>query len=248
MSKKIVVMDSGIGGASILREIMQLMPNQSYVYFADTLNSPYGEKDKKTLLNILINNINFIKEKNEIEVLVLACNTASSLCGNELRKVFNFPIICVEPAIKVAFEKNYKNIAILATPQTLKSNKTIKNFQKLKGLKIQKVPLKNLAKDIDLNINHTEKIFNEIKNDLKALKCECAVIGCTHYNFVKDEIKDVLQCEVVSCENAVAQQTKKVLTKYNLKKFDKGSLKIMLSKRNFKILHFLKSYLNFCHN
>ena len=247
MSKKIVVMDSGIGGASILKEIAKKCPNEKYIYFADTLNSPYGEKSKKELFKILKKNIDNLNKKNDIKLLVLACNTASSLCGKELRKIYKFPIICVEPAIKVAAEKGYKNIAILATPQTLKTNKTIKNYKKMNNLKIKKVPLKNLAKIIDCNVKNIKLVFPYIKECLNGLKCDCVVVGCTHYNFVKEQIKEALNCEIISCEKAVALQAKKVLA--NLEKFKtqsktKPKIKIILSKRNFKIHQFLKHYLN----
>ena len=134
MQKKIVVYDSGIGGASILKEIMMLLPNYDYLYFADTKNSPYGTKTKAEILQVVLNNILSINKNGEIGLLVLACNTATSVCCKKLRSMFSFPIVGVEPAIKKAVDEGFNKIAILATPQTLESNdlikKYIKNFKK----------------------------------------------------------------------------------------------------------------------
>ena len=152
MTKFIVVMDSGIGGASVLKEIRKLLPNHKYIYFADTKNAPYGNKTKNKILEVVTKNIIKLNKKNKIGVLVLACNTASCVCSRFLRQTFNFPIICVEPPIKKAVEKGYKNIAILATPQTLKTNKIIKQYSQNKELTLKLISPENLATVIDKNL------------------------------------------------------------------------------------------------
>ena len=241
---KIVVLDSGIGGASVLKEIISCLPNYNYVYFADTKHSPYGEKSQKELFEILKKIINKLNKKSEIDALVLACNTASSLCGNLLRKIYKFPIICVEPPIKVAVSLGFKKISVLATPQTLKTNKTIKKFELIKDLEIQKVPLKNLAKEIDRNVYNLDNLYLELSKCLKNVKGECVVIGCTHYNFVKNQIETILRRKTISCEEAVAKQAKNILTENNVFE-QKSKIKIILSKNDLKIRRFLKTYLTF---
>ena len=243
MSKKIVVMDSGIGGASILKEIRELLPAYSYLYFADTKNAPYGNKTKAQVLEIVVKNVLKINKKNEILALVLACNTASSACSKSLRKMFNFPIICVEPPIKKAIDLKYKNILILATEGTLKTNLTIKKYTNSNQAKIQKFAPKNLAKLIDRNVENLNLVIPYLKKELENKKCDCAVLGCTHYNFLKNKIKAILKCPVITCEKAVARQTKKVLDELKISA-QKPKLKIKLSKQNFKIRRFLKTYLN----
>ena len=240
---KIVVLDSGIGGASILKAIRGRIPKANYLYFADTLNAPYGEKSEQDLYRILTGIIDKLNKKGDVFALVLACNTASSLCGARLRRRYDFPIICVEPPIKVAAQMGFKKISVLATPQTLNTNKTIKKFEQDKNLKIEKVPLKNLAKEIDENALNLNYLFLELSKCLKGVKTECAVIGCTHYNFIKSQIETILRCKVVSCEEAVAVQTEKVLAG-SCYCCAKPKLRIVLSRPNSKVRRFLKTYLN----
>lgn len=247
MQKKIVVYDSGIGGASILKEIMTLLPNYDYVYFADTKNSPYGTKSKAEIFHAVLSNVITLNKNGEIGLLVLACNTATSVCCKILRTLFSFPIVGVEPAIKKAVDEGYNKIAILATQQTLQSNILIQKYVKLfKGEKeISKIPLNELATLIDENTADFNRVLPYLSKKLKGLKPSCVVVGCTHYNFVKKQIQTVLpDAKVISCERAVALQVQRVTNKCNLC-LTNGSLKIILSKRNCKLNHFLKTYLSF---
>lgn len=253
------VIDSGIGGASILKEIIKVLPNERYIYLVDNRNMPYGNKTKRKILKRVYENVKFLTEKYHIKLLVIACNTASSVCANYLRKKFSFPIICVEPPIKPAVESNCKKILILATEQTLKSNKTIKNSIKNvnfsnKNLKkedkiiIKKLAVKNLAKDIDKNVNNLNNLQKKLNENLKNyVDFESIVIGCTHYNFIKNQIqKSLPNTRIISCEKAVANRTKFVLEREKIELNKKSNLKnlIILTKPNIKIRKFLENYLN----
>lgn len=245
MSKKIVIYDSGIGGASIFKEIKALLPSYNYVYFADTLNSPYGTKTKQQVLEIVVSNVVKLNKKFPIGALVVACNTATSACAKELRQIFSFPIICVEPPIKRAIELGFKKIAVLATPQTLESNSTIKKYEKIKpqGVEITKIGLERLAMEIDENVSNFNLVLPYLRKNLK-IEADCVVVGCTHYNFIKKQLQLCLpSSEIISCEKAVAIQTQKVFKDNNLCP-TKPKLKIILSKRNAKISRFLKSFLH----
>lgn len=244
MLKKIVVYDSGIGGASILKEVKKLLPEYPYYYFVDTLNAPYGTKTKREILKIVVENIVKIGKKVEIEALILACNTASSACGKEIRKIFPFPIVCVEPPIKKAIEMGFKNISILATPSTLENNLTIKKYEKTsaKDVVITKIGLEKLATEIDENAQNLDLILPYLRKNLK-VSCDCLVVGCTHYNFIKKQLQlCVPSSEIISCEKAIAIQTQKVFKEANLCR-TKFSMKIVLSKRNARIRRFLCSFL-----
>jgi glutamate racemase len=195
------VLDSGIGGASILKEVINILPNEKFVYLADTKNMPYGNKSKRKILKIIEANTHFLINKYRIKMLIIACNTASSVCSNNLRKQFNIPIVCIEPPIKPALECGYKKILILATKRTLKSNKTIKNniklirnknkfLSKTEKIIIKKVSINNLATEIDKNFNNfnsLQKLLNEKLNQYKTF--DAVITGCTHYNFIKEQIQ-----------------------------------------------------------
>ena len=242
MEKYIVVMDSGIGGASILKEIRNLLPNQKYIYFADTRNAPYGNKTKNKILEIVVKRVEKLNRKKQIGVLVLACNTASCVCSKLLRQTFSFPIVCVEPPIKKAVEQGYKNIVVLATPQTLKTNEIVNQYSKNPNLKIEKVSPKNLASIIDSNLKNLSVAEKTIIESLETKEFDAVVLGCTHYHFVKENISKVFKKPVISCEKEVANQVEKIVKIENLPK-TKAKLKIKLSKFNRRIFNFLKIYL-----
>src|SRR5574344_850258 len=223
------VLDSGIGGASILKEIINILPKEKFIYLADTKNLPYGNKSKNKILKIVRENANYLIKNFHIKMLVIACNTASSVSSNILRKELNIPIICIEPPIKPAIECGYKKILILATKRTLKSNQTIKNNIKIiknKNKKlnkdekntIKKLAIKNLASEIDKNFKNLELLKEILNKNLKKYsEYDAIVIGCTHYNFIKDLIQDILtETKIISCERPVANRTKYILERDNL--------------------------------
>lgn len=252
------VLDSGIGGASILKEVIKIIPNEKYVYLADRKNMPYGNKSKRRILKIVEENTRFLINKHRIKMLIIACNTASSVCSKSLRKQFNIPIICIEPPIKPAIECGYKKILILATKRTLKSNKTIKrniklvkqknkSFNKIDKITIKKLAIKNLASEIDKNFNNFNSLQKFLDEKLNQYKNFDAVItGCTHYNFVKEQIQNAMpDTKIISCEVPAAKRAKFILELENLK-IDlelKPKNIIILTKPNLRLKRFLENYL-----
>lgn len=252
------ILDSGIGGASILKEIIKILPNERFVYMADTKNLPYGNKSKRKIMNIVQENVENLIKNYKIKLLVLACNTASSVCSNSLRKKVNIPVICVEPPIKPAIECGFQNILVLATKRTLKSNQTLKNniknikiknrkLDKSQKINIKKLGIKSLASEIDKNCNHLDYVQDLLDKKLNRYKNYNAVIlGCTHYNFIKKQIQKSLPfTKIISCEMAVAKRTKFILERENLasKATKKEKNIIILTKTNFKLKRFLTDFL-----
>ena len=122
---KIAFFDSGVGGLSVLQTAIQVLPPQQYIYFADSVNAPYGTKSKKEIKKLMFEAVDFLQTKN-INALVVACNTATSAAIKDLRKQYDFPIIGMEPAVKPAIEKSKKKkIVLFATELTLKEKKAL---------------------------------------------------------------------------------------------------------------------------
>lgn len=192
MNSYILIIDSGVGGISILKELVKTYPNENYLYVADNLNSPYGEKSKKQLTLIIENLIKNMLKNYKLKLIVFACNTITATTISEIRKTFNIPIIGTEPNIKALFESGEKGI-VLATTATIKNCKILRKY-KSKNIKL--VALKKIAKLLDENFNNKEKIVIELKKQLKNYKnIDNVVLGCTHYNFLTKEIKEVLNNE-----------------------------------------------------
>ena len=110
MNRKIGILDSGIGGTTILKEIRKLLPNEDYIYYADTKNNPYGEKKKEEIEAIVKEIVDYLMTIKNCKMIVIACNTATTTCMKKLKQEYQDMIfIGTVPAIKVACDYNYKN-------------------------------------------------------------------------------------------------------------------------------------------
>lgn len=180
-------MDSGIGGLSVLKEILKYNVDLEIVYYGDLKNSPYGEKPASTVLELTRNVCHFLL-KEGVEAILLACNTATSAAAETLRKEFEIPIFGMEPAIKPAILQNVgKKIALLATPVTQKEEKLQRLKKELNAEEsILGVSCPGLAALVDEgNFEAAERYLLPILKDLKDQNVENVVLGCTHYVFLK---------------------------------------------------------------
>lgn len=208
------IIDSGIGGKGIEKEIKKLLPKVKTAYLADTKNFPYGTKKVRKLNKILADNIENLIKKGA-KIIVLACNSATVSSIRYLRKKFDIPIIGVEPAIKTATEMTKtKKIAIFSTPITSKSEATNKLIKKYcQDIVVYKIPFVNLAGLIETgqtssSTYEVEDVWLGYKNN----NIDVIVLGCTHYTLIKDKIQKIIGAKVklVDSNLAVARQVKKV--------------------------------------
>ncbi|AKM81947.1 MAG: glutamate racemase, glutamate racemase [Berkelbacteria bacterium GW2011_GWE1_39_12] len=218
--KKIGIIDSGIGGRGIKKEIKKLIPQAEIIYFADSKNFPYGTKEVEELNRILEKNISELISKGT-EIIVLACNSATVTSINYLRERFNIPIVGVEPAIKMAAKNTKtKNIAVFATPITSKSEATDRLINEYcKDIIVYKIPFENLAGEIENNkIGVAGLGVTKIWENYKNKNIDVIVLGCTHYTLIKNQIQKIVgdQIELVDSNSAVAQQVKKVYDEINI--------------------------------
>ena len=213
---KIGVFDSGIGGYSVLEKLKELMPDKEYIYYKDSDNLPYGNKSDEELFRIGKNIVSYLVNEG-CTLIVIACNTMTTKCITKLRNTFkNIIFVGTEPAIKVACDNNYKNILVMATPATVKSkavSKLIDNNKK-SFQKIYLAPCDGLARAVEDNDkikikNILEKVLNKYKN----MNIDCIVLGCTHYTFIKKEIKEIIKADLVDGSLGVAKQVKRKLEK-----------------------------------
>ena len=247
MNRKIGVFDSGLGGLSILKELIKLLPNEDYLFYEDSINNPYGQKSEVELLKIVDNVVKFLL-KEDCKIIVIACNTATTCCLKKLREMYPDVIfVGTVPAIKVAYDNNYKNTIILSTPYTMKSSRVeeLINEYKRDDQNIINISGENLANLIELD-KKTEimELLNRVLGEYKD-KADSLILGCTHYSLIKDEIKSVLPNTVLldGCVG-VSKEVKHQLENNNLLNNgnNTGSIKIINSKddnlvdRSFEIL------------
>ena len=190
---KIGVFDSGIGGVTVLKEIIKLLPNEDYIYYSDSKNNPYGDKDDKTILEICDNIVKKLIEKNA-KAIVIACNTASAKAARYLREKYDFiPIIAIEPAYKMVHDYAYQEpTLVMATKGTIESEKFNLLYKKYNNYKTYLLPCVGLADVIEEG--SLEEINKYLRMNLGVYKGKVknVVLGCTHYPLVKDEIEEVL--------------------------------------------------------
>ena len=242
---KIGVFDSGLGGLSVLKELRKLLPNEGYIYYADSINVPYGEKSDEELLDLTSKIVDYLLEK-DCKLIVIACNTATTSCMKRLRELYPDTIfVGTVPAIKVAYDHNYKNTIILSTPYTTKSKRVqelMRDYTR-DDQELYLVSGENLASLIeDNNSSEIDNVLNRILSPYKD-KADSIVLGCTHYSLIKEEIEKVLPnvVQLDGCKG-ISEEVKRQLESHNLIENNSGDLTIIntkndeLVKRSYEIL------------
>jgi glutamate racemase len=189
--------DSGIGGLTVVKSVQQIMPNENIVYFGDTARVPYGSKSNETVIEYSLQAANFLLRKN-IKLLVVACNTASSVALKELRKFLTIPVIgMIEPGAGTAIRESKKGIiGVIGTRATINNkaysteikrlNPKVKVYEKACPLFVP------LAEEGWLDHKVTELVAKEYLSEVKEKKIDTLVLGCTHYPILKEVIQKVV--------------------------------------------------------
>ncbi|BFM48180.1 glutamate racemase [Marinomonas sp. THO17] len=218
---KVGVMDSGAGGLTIVNAIQKKQPHLDLLYLADDAFAPYGDKTDQALQQRLIDIANFF-EREAVQAIVVACNTATVAGIEALRSHTQLPVIGVEPAVKPAFRLGkQRHVAVLATPVTAKSrrlNDLISLWQA--DSKVQIVSSASLAFDIDAWPATQSKIQQTVMalcQQMKTDEVDTLVLACTHYPLVRHMFAEYLgaDCEIIEpSEGVSAQLTRRLVATY----------------------------------
>lgn len=221
-SQAIGIFDSGVGGLSIAKCIHQHLPNESLIYVADSLFSPYGDKSS----NVIIERVNKLADwliSQHVKAIVVACNTATVIAIDQLRARVNIPIIGVEPAIKpAALHSATQKIALLVTEATAVNHRFLALVNKHKnGAEAFIQPCAGLVELIEQGLHESEQCHQLVNGFLQPLlknNIDKLVLGCTHYPFVSTMIKEIVGKEVTIMETAlpVTEQLIRQLSHNNL--------------------------------
>ena len=216
-NKPIGVFDSGIGGLTVLKEIIKILPNEEFIYYADTDNVPYGIKPKEEVKEYINQAVKFLIDK-DVKAIVIACNTATSVAIKDLRSDYNIPIIGIEPAIKPAVEnRKNKKVLLMATPVTVKGEK-IRNLIKRLGAEdiVELIAMPKLVEFAESGEFKTERVKEYIRESLKKFNLEeysYLVLGCTHFPYFETTLKEILPDSICIIDGSigVAERLKEVL-------------------------------------
>lgn len=209
---RVGVFDSGLGGLTVVQAISKVIKGAELFYIADTKNAPYGEKTPEQILQFSLNITKYFIKTYKINILVLACNTATSFAISKLRELYpSLVIIGTEPGLKPAIAQSKTgNIGILATPATLKSDKYQKLVRELsheKDVQFFEQACPGLVEQIEKGEISTFKTKNLLSSWLVAMKMghvDTIVLGCTHYPLVAKEIREIMSCDVLLIETGIA--------------------------------------------
>lgn len=218
-SKAIGFLDSGIGGISVLRKALRLLPNEDYFFFSDSVNNPYGDKDDETIIARCDELVGMMINSKNCKAIVLACNTASAKAAGYLREKYpDVPIVAIEPAYKMVHDKNPDGFTlVMATRGTLESEKFHKLFYTYYNNNTSLLACVGLADLIEQEKKAELKEYLEkTLKDYKG-KVSNVVLGCTHYPLAVAEIKEVLgDVNFFDGADGVSRQLKRVLADNDL--------------------------------
>ena len=247
MNGKIGVFDSGLGGLSVLKELMKLLPNEDYLFYEDSSHNPYGEKSEEELIQITSEIVDTLLDKG-CKIIVIACNTATTACMKKLRELYpNTIFVGTVPAIKVAYDSQCKHTIILSTPYTMKSKRVQELLEEYhhSNQEIMNISGENLAHLIEMN--QMEEVRDFLKRVLGPYDgvADSIVLGCTHYSLIIDEIKKVLpNVQIFDGNLGVAREVQHQLDENHLlsSSTEEGTLEIVNTlgeefiKRSYEIL------------
>ncbi|KAF9116793.1 hypothetical protein BGX30_005835, partial [Mortierella sp. GBA39] len=195
---RIALFDSGLGGLTVLSEAVKQLPNEDFLFFADTLHVPYGTKTKDQVLDYVRQSVDMILQ-DEIKALVIACNTATSAAAEELRREYDIPIIGMEPAVKPAVERNRltgKRVLVAATPLTLHQSKYTQLVSRVDDHSIvDSLPLPELVgycESLEFDPDRMTRYFLDKFADYRLEEYGTLVLGCTHYPFYTRILRQIL--------------------------------------------------------
>lgn len=204
MDKKqapIGVFDSGVGGISVLRELVALMPNENYIFYGDSKNAPYGTKTLEEVQALTCADAKYLIDQG-VKALVVACNTATSAAIQILRDQYpDMPVIGIEPALKPAvLAVESPRVLVMATPMTLREEKFHQLMIKFENrAEILPLPCPGLVEFVEqgeLESDELEQFLTGLFAAYQGQPIDCVVLGCTHYPFVKKMIQKVLGDQV----------------------------------------------------
>lgn len=215
------VFDSGVGGVGVLKELVSIMPHENFIYYGDSLHAPYGEKTPEQVIELVKNVVNHLLEQ-EVKAIVIACNTATSVAASVLREKYpEMSIFGMEPALKMAISSEKKNkVLVMATPVTLHLDKYLSLQHRFETqADITSVECPGLAKMVETGNLQDKELYDLLESLLGKYKGQVdnVVLGCTHYPFVKRQIKEILgNVPVFDGGKGTASQVKRVLEEKNL--------------------------------
>lgn len=219
---RIGVFDSGMGGLSLLHKALKYMPDEDYVFYADIANVPYGRKTPDQIREYSTSAVEFMQRLN-CKAVVVACNTATSVAIEQLRKTFDLPILGIEPAVKPAVtHEGHKRVLVMATPVTVREAKLQQLISRLDAkddVDLLAMPeLVGFAENEEFGTCVEEYVKKQL-GDTELSQYSDLVLGCTHFNGFKDTFARLFPKEtlIIDGSRATIRHLDGILTEKGLR-------------------------------
>ncbi|MGI6096569.1 MAG: glutamate racemase [Dethiobacteria bacterium] len=221
--KSIALLDSGVGGLTVVKEIMKQLPKENIVYFGDTARMPYGPRPHEEVRRFALQIIDFLQTQ-EIKMAIVACNSATAAGLPYYKKELDIPVLgVIEPGVRAALaHTRTKRIGVIGTKGTIESGEYERAIKKLAPDAVvcsRACPLFVLI--VENNLSHTpeaRRVAEEYLLPLKEQGVDTLILGCTHYPLLQDVIADVMGEDVhlISSAEETAREARQILEDYGL--------------------------------
>lgn len=223
MENPVGILDSGAGGISVLRALIEFLPHENFIYYGDSAHNPYGTKTREEILSLTMRCTEILLEKG-CKTIVVACNTATAAAITELREKYpEIPMIGLEPALKPAvLHKPDSTVIVMATPFTLKEKKfRILRARYENQANIISLPCPDIVGFVEREEMHSQELKAYLRQQFAPYmdqRIDAIVLGCTHFPFVRGAIREIMGDEVVLFDSAmgVGRQVKRQLKAHSL--------------------------------
>ena len=192
------VMDSGLGGLSVLKEIIKLMPNEDYVYFGDSANAPYGTRTPEEVYQLTKNIIEMFIHQYNVKAVVIACNTATAVVLDELQRSLDIPVVgVIAPGTRAALKvTRSKRIGVIGTKGTIHSDAYQKSLKMIDNyVYVKSVACPDFVPIVERGDFHKKQTFEIVKKNLLPFQFEeidTLILGCTHYPLLQKQIQKAM--------------------------------------------------------
>ena len=248
--KPIAVFDSGVGGISVLRQLIRIMPNENYLYFGDSANAPYGSRPTEQVRQLSLAVAQKLVDRG-IKALVIACNTATAAAVELLRQRYpELIVVGIEPALKLAVDQFPRgNIGVMATQVTLREEKFAHQLERFPDAAVHLIPAPGLVECIEsghVGYDDTLKALLEPLLRPYVGKLDALVLGCTHYPFAAQTLHSILGEKTVLLDGGLgtAKQTRRRLEQEGLLNQGTGSVVIENSSQDSRLINLCRELLN----
>ena len=226
----IAVLDSGLGGLSVLRHLRRLLPGERFIYYGDSANAPYGTRSRQEVESLTLQAAEQLMERG-IKALVVACNTATSAAIEPMRRKYpDLIVVGIEPALKLAADRfPGGGIGVMATPVTLREEKFCRLLSRYEGsCRVYQIPAPQLVPLIEQGLVDTPLMEQTLHGllDPYADKIDALVLGCTHYPFASHAMERLLGPKVAVLDggDGTARETRHRLEAADLLENGPGEL------------------------